>query len=78
MPCPTCDHTLTMLCPDEQGRRYYYCDRCGTVVVGERDVYRPTLVDRCREFAATLNLSELTDLWDTLGIAESINTPDNR
>ncbi len=89
MSCPTCDGTMATLCK-QPGSTAFLCDRCGTVVRiysadpnGYRDVYVPKLVERCREFEMN-HLAEHTisakdfRAWTGLGIAESINTPENR
>lgn len=87
MPCPTCSCTLGKLCDSDRGP-HWLCERCGTVVVyypgdGEvvRDIYVPALVNRCRKFEPMLALvaarGDATP-WRTLGIAEAINTPENR
>ena len=85
MPCPTCDHTLaqTLTTASES---LYQCPRCGTVVIrgginygSVSAVYVPKLVERCREFGRHLVIRarlENCDLWDTLGIAESIRKPE--
>jgi hypothetical protein len=84
MPCPTCDHTMTKIVQD-----VYWCPRCGTLgevvpgdSVGEYKLVgeAPKLVERCREFEQRLTLVTAGDgrPWHTLGIAEAINTPENR
>jgi len=60
----------------------YFCPRCGTLKV-EGTIVVPALVERCRKFEKN-HLAEHTvsakdfRAWTGLGIAESINTPDNR
>ena len=94
MSCPTCDHTLAVLVVNHP-LRYSLCQRCGTVVVedlqkreadwdvGQRNVYVPKLVERCREFGKRFfepvcdPAQDRAD-WHTLGIAESINRPEDR
>jgi ribosomal protein S27E len=83
MPCPTCSHTLATLVQAE-GLNYRHCERCGTVIVepagfGWTSIYRPKLVDRCREFraqAASGLSARAADMWHTLGIHEA-TTPTN-
>jgi endogenous inhibitor of DNA gyrase (YacG/DUF329 family) len=87
MPCPTCGGTLALLCLDRDDERYYHCGRCGTIVTGEQDVYRPRLVDRCRAFlpalrshpqSGVISLGSIEDTWQHLGIAEAIDLPEDR
>lgn len=93
MACPTCDHTLAQLASVSEAVSYLHCERCGTVVIenlviGSRSVYTPKLVERCREFEESIHtfqdLSGLTryeitkNEWQSLGIAESINKPEDR
>ncbi len=84
MPCPTCSHTMEAFAgggPEDELTRFL-CPRCGTVKVTEPDVpdeiYVPKLVERCREFQATLGPLLNGTIWCRLGIAESINTPERR
>lgn len=88
MSCPTCSHTLARISNSEP---LYLCERCGTVCDGGpiggsqwpwRAVYVPHLVARCRDFRArvidSLGHPDVLDDWEELGIAEAINTPENR
>lgn len=93
MPCPTCDHTLEALgyC---DGGTIYHCPRCGTIQHGNQFVdappriYVPKLVERCREFIAEVGDDkkhcrgffpiDVKQHWHRLGIAESINKPEDR
>jgi hypothetical protein len=91
MPCPTCDHTLSRL-TGEVGHGFYHCPRCGTVMEQAVDsdanqlpgfpkVYVPWLVLRCRQFEGSLAPDSAPGGgrdWCALGIAEAINTPQNR
>lgn len=87
MACPTCSHTMASI-GDVAARRVFHCERCGTVKIetytGDPqnwrvEVYTPKLVERCREFEQQLNVVTTSARnWRTLGIAESINTPENR
>jgi hypothetical protein len=85
MACPTCDGILTRMCAQED-MRFFHCEVCGTLFVAIEGhdplVYVPKLVERCREFEQTpfmVNIAgKLWAAWRRLGIAESINTPDNR
>lgn len=94
MACPTCDHTMEALPASSQADETttFLCPRCGTVKIdGFRGdgsiVYVPKLVERCREFVRIV--SGLTDeqstarpflltKWRLLGVAESINKPEDR
>ncbi|HVL14064.1 MAG TPA: hypothetical protein VM529_15955 [Gemmata sp.] len=86
MSCPTCDHTMERIGQTEVGGGIYLCPRCGTVKAhgynGNVTTYYPKLVGRCREFERQLGVPGdwhgLYDEWQTRGIAESINTPENR
>ncbi len=82
MSCPACDHTMECVVPD-----LFWCPRCGTIRARADEPgvanplflnQSPKLVERCREFAATATGSNLLSCWHRLGIAESINTPENR
>ena len=88
MSCPTCSHTLGRLCIHES-MSFYLCDRCGTVVVtilnanpgtDNPRVYVPKLVERCRAFEdeGWPKNGACTRAWNRLGLAESINLPENR
>ncbi len=86
MACPTCTHTLAVLCLHE-GVQYSHCERCGTVVCRllrggcEDRVYVPSLVSRCRKFEALLPTDDPRigpSVWHQIGIAEAINTPAKR
>lgn len=86
MSCPTCDHTMNFLTRAED-MNFYHCPRCGTAVVkidpsSARNypdrVYVPKLVDRCRRFETTHDSNSVAQKWHRLGIAEAINTPENR
>ena len=84
MSCPTCDHTMQVLCVDggHGHATVFWCPRCGTTKVQDRDdelnivgvtSYSPMLVER---------VQALSDRWaeddmhkrdmHTLGIRESI------
>lgn len=84
--CPTCDHTMQSLgyC---DGGTVWHCPRCGTVkhhdqFAGEAPpkIYVPALVARCRQLPDAMRFMPLAfeEAWHRLGIAESINTPENR
>ena len=87
MACPTCDHTMESL-GEFAGRRHFRCPRCGTLrtvdPTGYTVDYRPKLVDRCRKFEAWcaaghgLRDTNVCREWTSLGIAESINPPEQR
>ena len=82
MSCPTCDHTMAGI-----GYGMFHCARCGSLDLGDGvpgPIVIPALVMRAREFETHPLLpllavkGEIGKLWLRLGIAESINTPDNR
>lgn len=85
MSCPTCGHTLASITSHMQGPAdsisIWHCERCGTLAVShggiKLEVYRPKLVDRCRDYAAE-NKSFLGLGWVALGIFESIRPPGER
>lgn len=87
MSCPTCGHTMQSLGMMEMSAiRYFWCPRCGTLKserCGHDFIESPKLVERCREFGKN-HLAEHTvsikdfKAWTGLGIAESINTPEDR
>lgn len=70
MSCPTCDHNMQQIGEAGSG---FWCPRCGTIQV-RLIVYRPKLVDRCREMEDKLITSELHK-WQRLGIHKSIQIP---
>lgn len=74
MACPTCDHTMQK-CTDN----VYWCPRCGTLksTLGYTVHEQPALVERCREFGATLGPS-WKSLWHKLGIDEATSLPHER
>lgn len=94
MSCPTCDHTLDCIADSADGRRVLHCERCGTLVVrflGDtaiarispiaQSVYVPKLVERCRDYVHDVYVRHnayTPSQWHTLGIAESINKPEDR
>jgi len=81
MSCPTCDHTMHNL-----GVTYYWCPRCGTIQQSldfkPFNVNVPKLVGRCRQYECIpvpFNVQPLlASEWQRLGIAESINKPEDR
>lgn len=79
MSCPTCSATMQAIhAPDECPM--WWCPRCGTVkTMASQDGVAPSLVKCCRTFEKTMASSySLLKLWKRLGIAEAINTPENR
>lgn len=85
MPCETCGHTmqsLTGMRPD----RIFWCQRCGTLKMecgSFSESVPPLLIERVRRFRELCNggtglLYDSAALWHRLGIAESIELPDNR
>jgi hypothetical protein len=89
MTCPTCDHTMQCLEGGHFGKTgIHWCPRCGTIYFAREgfDDRRsvPMLVERCGAYEAGLkdcrtpSRSFLISDWRRLGIAEAINTPENR
>lgn len=85
MSCPTCDHTMHSV--SSSTAMLFWCPRCGTLAqkgarVDTQDV--PKLVECCRRFRKTIGpdymsqFASCRDDWKRLGIAESINLPENR
>lgn len=79
MPCVTCGHTMQHL---NCAEALYWCPRCGTVTSGAslHATYAPQLVERCREFGATLATTPTLSLgghWHRL-VTEAIHTPEGR
>jgi hypothetical protein len=78
MACLTCGHALMTL------DVWDWCPRCGTVqTITGLDPMRPCLVERCRKFEEEHNGTasfdaEVHEALRRLGIAESINLPENR
>lgn len=77
MPCPTCDHTMWSI---QYG--VFWCPRCGTLNTGD-SVSSPLLLKRCRDFERAMRNKfddDPADMekWKRLGIAESINKPEDR
>ncbi len=86
MACPTCSATMECIGSNERADNFMVCPRCGTVKIdafgqhGDK-VYVPNLVERCRHFEQACvgkSRSGTDSAWRTLGIAESINPPENR
>ena len=76
MACPNCSATMTDI-----GHGTFWCERCGTLKRPDETVYVPRLVESCRDFAEKALPAKRGALWvwwENLGIAESINTPENR
>lgn len=89
MPCPTCSHTMYGMgeVPAVGGNPLFWCPRCGTIQsvdpgLGTLISETPKLVERCRTFARQRIIDGSPDgdsaAWRQTGIAESINTPENR
>lgn len=89
MSCPTCTHTMTPLGVVDGNFKYFWCPRCGTiraVLMNQKEQDSvPKLVERCRQFRAkVLNTMDVPgrvfrlEEWRRLGIAESINVPEER
>jgi tRNA(Ile2) C34 agmatinyltransferase TiaS len=85
MACPTCGHTLQGIGKTEDGRRHFWCRRCGTIrgeAGNHADTEAPAIVDRLREFHGMISSSPegrvLRSLAEQSGITESILRPENR
>lgn len=83
MSCPTCSHTMTPLGCKVTDKTFYWCPRCGTIKpCQEAEATAPALVGRCREFEGEFDKENIAQFyrntWNRLGIAESINAPDDR
>lgn len=86
MTCPICDHTMQLVGGLADRSHVYWCPRCGTLrlqgLPGLQENCKdeaPMLVKRCRKFMAHISHDkELPGIWHRLGIAESINLPENR
>jgi hypothetical protein len=59
---------------------FFWCPRCGTIKpCDDTPAVVPLLVERCREFQANMKDYRGPMLeWKRTGIAESINTPEER
>jgi len=86
MACPTCDHTMSCLGETVEGlsrKAIWWCQRCGSIRIdgfGSFDE-APKLVERCREFEKGREMRDDDNVfskWHMLGIAESINLPEQR
>ena len=79
---------MTCLGQIEDGDRYFWCPRCGSlkrmVPCGGEDTDAPGLVNRCRVFEAWCaegigwKDTNTFKKWFGIGIAESINVPGER
>jgi hypothetical protein len=83
MSCPTCDHTMSPMGCKITDATFYWCPRCGTIKPCDHAAVAPAIIDRCRNFAVTLKNSDGTPAehrnhWRVLGVAESINRPEDR
>lgn len=86
MSCPTCDATMTALGCKTSGGTFFICPRCGTAKTCDGTVCVPALVDFCRLFLPNLQgtyqdglfMTRIKEVWNMVGIRESINTPDQR
>lgn len=77
MSCPTCDHAMACLSLEPVT---HWCPRCGTISQpndNERGSQAPKLVERCRLYWHH-EACKSPDKWVQAGIAESINTPEDR
>lgn len=82
MSCTTCSHTLYCIHVAYQ-RAFWHCARCGTLLVrqhgfgSKNEIIVPKLVERCRTFQLSIG-SDLLAHWTGLGVAESIQPPEER
>lgn len=64
MSCPQCTHTMKLMELSDEGKKIYWCPRCGTYkAFRERnpdDVERPRLIDRIREADRRTNEMDCT------------------
>lgn len=82
MSCPTCGHTLQRVGADGSSA-VFWCPRCGTIraVHGSRlfvDDEAPALVGRVRRYMAEVGAGGPGTLFRTLGLDESVYTPEAR
>jgi transposase-like protein len=64
MPCPTCDHTLQGIGKTEDGRRHFWCPRCGTLrseAGNHADTEAPTIVCRARTVLDAMGKVDVAD-----------------
>lgn len=84
MNCPTCGDAMDDIQEPESACGRWWCQQCGTLTVGHGSYTgggAPQLVVRCRQFEteiAGLSDTDPFDDWQSMGIAECINTPENR
>ena len=84
MPCKTCDHTVQYVGKTDDKRRIFWCPRCGTLeypadLSSGPESVAPALVGHCRAFREHWPSLGAADAdWSGHGIAESINTQENR
>ncbi len=85
MPCPTCSHTLQGIGQTTDGRRHFWCPRCGTLrsEAGKHaDTEAPKVVGYLRSFYRMISDSPegraLRSLARIEGIEESILTQQER
>ncbi len=83
MRCPTCSHAMEAV--QTEPTRIFHCHRCGTLKqefptgACAARWWAPRLVERCREFEATILSSTIRRVdWHRLGIAEAICLPEDR
>lgn len=84
MACGTCDHTMQCIASGGPASTYW-CPRCGTLrtVIRSREETQtkdeaPMLVTRCQKFEETIHHVDDIAEWKRLGIAESINVPEEQ
>ena len=82
MPCPTCTHTMQNLGLAQNGKRTFWCPRCGTIKTesGQHEEHeKPMLVTRVRdakiEPLCTGNI--MVSLYDWKSIDEAAGTMKN-
>ena len=78
MACPTCDGTMENLGANytDGHAQLFWCPRCGTIKLPLGIIEAPKLVGRCREYYQSAKIH--MDLWNRLGINETLFLPDDR
>lgn len=77
-PCFICDHTMDEIGLRAENETIYWCSRCGALRFSHLTIenHHPRLVDHCREYPKQAYVD--LQMWQKLGISESINLPDAR
>ena len=81
MSCPTCDNEMKIIGSTSGGYGIAWCERCGSLRLGDHHSHVPELVDRCRNLQVSLieaKQAEGVEALRILGITEAINKPEDR